>query len=244
MRTIAIVEDDEAVSRAMQRMMKQFEQAHSCVLSVTAYASAESFLDAFEKKPADIVFLDIDLPGMNGMEAARRLRRRDRMAVLIFTTNLSQYAVQGYEVEAMDYCLKPVSYPMLEMKLYRALQLCARQESEDICISTRDGFARVPVQAVISVEIYQHHLIYHTENGDYPSYGTMKQVMEQLPKAGFFRATASYVVSLRHVRQLSGLDILVGDRTVPLSRLRKKEFLEAMNQYLNGRGEGGQGHAR
>ena len=243
MRTVALVEDEEAVSRGMQRMLKQFEQTHGCPLDVTAFSSAESFLDAAEKKPFEIVLMDIDLPGMNGMEAARFLRRRDRLAVLIFTTNLSQYAVQGYEVQAMDYCLKPVTYAMLEMKLFRAVQLCGRQGGAEIRINTRDGFIRVAAETVISVEIYQHHIVYHTETGDYQSYGTMKQVMEELPPVGFFRATASYVVNLRHVKQLTGLDIVMGDRRVPLSRLRKKEFMEAMNQYLNGRMEGGQEYA-
>ena len=67
MRTVALVEDEEAVSRGMQRMLKQFEQAHGCPLEVTAFSSAEAFLDAAEKRPFEIVLMDIDLPGMNGM---------------------------------------------------------------------------------------------------------------------------------------------------------------------------------
>lgn len=220
--------------RLLCRALENYAEGHRCSIRTSSFEGAAPFLAAIQQERFDVVFMDIDLPNMNGMEAARRMRERDKQAILIFTTNLSQYAIQGYEVDAMDYMLKPVTYPLFELKMHRALQLCKQRRSVDVVINTRGGFVRVSSAAILYVEIYNHHILYHTLDGDYASYGTMKQVVSALPKSGFFRTTASYVVNLRHVQKVEGLETCVADRRIPISRLRKKEFMQAMTSFFNG----------
>ena len=231
---VAIIEDDTSAAAFLSRAVENYAVRNGCQLKAEVFANPVPFLENLRQRNCDIVFMDIDLPGMNGMEAARRLREKDKQAVLIFTTNLSQYAIQGYEVDAMDYMLKPLTYPVLEMKMHRALQLCRQHRSVEVVINTKGGFVRLPSASILYIEIYNHHIVYHTVTGDYTSYGTMKQVTASLPTEGFFRTTASYIVNLQHVDKVDGFEAVVEDRPVPISRLRKKEFMQAMAQFLNG----------
>ena len=232
--SVAILEDDSMASKQLCRMLETYGQRHQCFLSVSCFDCADKFFQSLVHACFDIIFLDIDLPDMNGMNVARRIRQADKQVVLIFTTNLSQYAIQGYEVDAMDYILKPISPQVIDLKMDRAVQFSRQSRETAVSINTRGGFVRVPSSSIQFLEIYGHRIIYHTEKQDYESYGTMKQAIEQLPRRGFFRTTASFVVNFRHIQKVEGLTVFIGNRSIPISRLRKAEFMEAANQFFSG----------
>lgn len=232
--SVAVLEDDLYASKQLCSALETYGKRHACPLKIAAFDCADAFFCAYARALFDIIFLDIDLPDMNGMDAARRIRKADGQAVLVFTTNLSQYAIQGYEVRAMDYILKPIGYPVIELKMGRAVQFLKQRCGTAISISTRGGFVRLFSSSILYVEIYGHHIVYHTKGGDYGSYGTMKEVIGQLPAQGFFRTAASYVVNLQYVKKVEGLNVFVGEQCLPISRLRKAEFMEAVNRFFSG----------
>ncbi len=232
--SIAVIEDNEEEKDQLLRLLRHYAQTNHCEFHITPFGCAETFLEDCRRSMFDIIFMDIDLPHMNGMEAARRLRRVDTIALLIFTTNLSQYAIQGYEVDAMDYVLKPINRAMLDLKMHRAVRLCQKHKVIDVCVKTQNGFVRLRSSDIQFIEIYNHHIRYHTEEATYSSYGTMKQVVAGLPESGFFRTTASYIVNLQYVSQMDGMNLYIKNHSIPISRLRKKAFVEAMNQFLSG----------
>lgn len=165
------------------------------------------------------------------MSAARELRAMDRSVVIAFLTSLAQYAVEGYEVEAVDYILKPITYAALELKLPRILARCHVDEPE-IIIQSNGAAVKLPVNELQYVEIYDHHIQFLTVNGIVRSYGTLKDVEAQLP-GGFFRINNQTIVNLRFVRHVDSQSATVAGRSFSISRGRRKEFLAALHGALS-----------
>lgn len=116
--TVAVVEDDETAVAKLRACLDQYAATHAGVqFDVTVFNEPTSFLDPY-KTVWDIVFMDIEMPNMDGMEAAHRLRAVDSEVILIFVTNMAQFAAKGYEVDALDYIIKPFAYPDFERKTW------------------------------------------------------------------------------------------------------------------------------
>jgi len=168
------------------------------------------------------------------MEAARKLRERDSTVMLVFLTALAQCAIQGYEVQAAAYILKPVSPSILEMKLRRLLPRCERSE-RSIALEQAGRQVFISQDDLMLVEIYDHHIQYYTALGIFRDYGTLKKVEEQLPQETFYRVNNQTIVNLRHVKGIGSENVIVGDREYPISSRRKKGFIEALHRVKTGR---------
>lgn len=230
---VAIVEDqDEAVSQ-LNSCLDHYEQQMNEHFTRTVYSDAEKFLFNFQAQ-YDLVFMDIEMPGMNGMQAAHKLRQIDQVAALVFVTNLSRYAINGYEVGALDYILKPLAVEAFILKMRKVVAYCnsiIRKEVHHIGIPTGMGEIRMPVSDLFYVEISGHDLIYHTVRGNYSTYGTMKKVETDLSRHGFFRCNSCYLVNMQHVRGIEGYEVLVERDRLVISHPKKRAFLDALAQY-------------
>ena len=180
----------------------------------------------------DIFVLDLMLPDMDGFETSRKLRKVDSSVALVFVTNVSRMAIQGYEVGAMDYLLKPMSYEAFRLKMPRIFAQCQRNEKEKIIVKTKTGQHVFDAGSIVYVASDGHRIIYHTEMGDFPAYGTMKEIEQQLYSERFFRCNSGYIVNLSFVTGCSGNMLeLRGGSQIEISRARRKEFLEALQRY-------------
>lgn len=117
--------------------------------------------------------MDIELPDGNGMEIARRLRKTNKRTLIIFVTNLAQYAVKGYEVRAFDFVVKPVSYYNFMLKFSAALDNLELNKDTEIWIKSKEGRVRLPASRIIYVEVLKHYLTYHTKDGDSTALGSI-----------------------------------------------------------------------
>lgn len=120
MKNIAIIEDEEEALARIRGYLERFSSESGESFRIVVYGNAIDFLEKY-KPNYDIVFMDIKLPNMDGMEAAKKLRALDRFVALVFVTNMKQFAVKGYEVDALDFIVKPVKYPDFVLKLQRVL---------------------------------------------------------------------------------------------------------------------------
>ena len=235
--TVAVVEDDETAVAKLRACLDQYAATHAGVqFDVIVFNEPTSFLDPY-KTVWDIVFMDIEMPNMDGMEAAHRLRAVDSEVILIFVTNMAQFAAKGYEVDALDYIVKPFAYPDFERKLGRAVKLRER-ESEAIVIAQRGVTHRVLLRDISYIEVRGHSLEYHTEHGVIAVTGTLKELERQLRGRGFLRCGNPYMVNQRHIASVQGAEVILADDTrLPIGRAFRKQFL------IDLAGDLGHGHA-
>lgn len=229
---VAVVEDDEEERAKMQEYFAVFSEKKRETFRIGMFGDALSFLSDY-KASYDIVFMDIMLPNMDGITAAGKLREMDKKVILFFITNMVQYAVKGYEVNALDYIVKPLSYGNFEAKLEKALSIL-RAENDVISISMAGGMIRLYANQIRYIESSGHKIIYHTETEDVVSSGpSLTELETRLAGNGFLRCNSGYLVNVRHIRLIKGFSVVLQDGTdLQISRPRKKKFLEDAARFL------------
>lgn len=231
----AIIEDDASYTQYLEECLARYGAEHDCSFQVRTFSRAESFL-ADQRSIDDMVFMDVDLGAgwMNGLDAARALRRQGSMAVLFFITNMPQYAPDGYEVDAIDYCVKPIKYSSLSVKLDKAIRVLAQRRGIPVRIKTREGFQVISSSDIVYIEVKGHNLMFHTIRETVSAYGGLGERESELRDHEFARCSASILLNLRYVTGLYGDEIAVGTERIKIGRSKKKEFLARLNRYLGG----------
>lgn len=228
---LAIVEDDIEAANLLEDFLQRYAQANDIKFNIVLFANGLSFLNGYNSN-FDIVFMDIELPDLNGMKVAQKLRLIDETVTLIFVTNMAQFAVKGYEVSALDFLVKPVTYSNFSLKIQRALKHININSDNGISVKTDDGVKRISVNNIKYVEVMNHKLIYHTTDGDLQAYGQLVNIENSLCGFGFVRCNSCYLVNLRYVSSIKDFILEMDDDKLQISRARKKIVLQEMAKYL------------
>ena len=195
---IAVVEDDNSFVAELTEYLKSYQQRYEEKLEITLYRDGDEITSSY-KAQFDIILMDIQMKFVDGMTAAKEIREMDSEVIIIFITNASQYAIRGYEVGALDYILKPVSYFVFSQKLTRAVERIKRLEKKDIIIQAKDGVTRLNTSDVQYIESFDHNLVFHTEEKDFISNLTMKFIEKELNNSTFSRGNHCYLINLAYV---------------------------------------------
>ena len=230
---IAIVEDEQESAEQLRSMVQRYAAEVGEETEIVLSQNAVVFLTNY-KANFDLIFMDIEMPHINGMECAAQLRRIDQNTLLIFATNMAHMAPQGYEVEAFDFIVKPLHYDSLKLKLKRAFARISQEKEDKISFLSRGTWFYMKAAEVRYIEVLDHQLIYHTESGDHSVYGTMSKLSAQLEPLGFFQCNNCYLVNLRHVQRIQNHLVTLPGVTLQISRPRRKAFMEALNNYIGG----------
>ena len=231
---IAIAEDSAEEQSRLRRYLARYQQENDCAFDIQVYANGAEIVQAY-RPGIDILLLDIEMPVMDGMRTARILRERDRNVVIVFVTNLAQYAVQGYEVEALDFIVKPLDWNVFSFRMTRILSRLKRRQdatAHSVVIRTDDGLRRVEIPDLRYVEVNHHTLTYHTAAGQFTQRGTMREAESALLPHGFCRCNQCYLVNLRYVTALEDEVVTVGGDQLRISRSKKKELVKALSEYM------------
>ena len=228
---IAIAEDDRQYREQIRQYLRRYERENDCAFSITEFEDGDAVVEHYTAD-YDILLLDIELPLLSGMQAAEESRRRDADVVIIFITNSPQYAIQGYRVSALDYLVKPVSYPALAESIRRALLQRDRSRDRFLVLNERSGRQRIRIRGIRYVEVRDHDLTYHTVDGDLQVRGTFREAEEMLTRSGFFRCNKGILVNLAYVDGVDGQDIRLGREIIRLGNTKKRAFMDALNQYM------------
>lgn len=229
---IALVEDDPGCRRQILDYLDRYSQETGEEFKICAFGDGDSVISGYRAQ-YDVILMDIQMKFVDGMTAAREIREVDDQVLIIFITSLASYAVKGYEVDALDYVLKPVSYVAFAKSMGRAMGRLRRRRSRYVAIGGKGGAQRVDCARIYYIEADGHSLSYHTADGALAGTGTMKELEESLADSWFFRCGKGVLVNLEHVSAIVGGDAVVHGETVQVSRARRKEFLAAFNRYIN-----------
>lgn len=236
---IAIVEDDLVQCRELNDHLKEYFNGINKAISVESFESGDKFLETFEPHKFHMIFMDIEMPGTDGMTVSKKLRKMDENVLLLFVTNLAQYALESYEVYAFDYIVKPVNYFNLALKMKRAVGALKNLDNATIITNTTKGQVVLDVSQIRYVEVMKHNIIYHTTKGDYlVGYDSMKAVREKLEKYDFVLCDRSFLVNLKYVTGINKDDLYLGDDVLKITKSRRAEFTLALTKYFSAEANG------
>lgn len=229
----AIIDDMKKETDLLGSYLDRFEKEKELAIARSVFHSPVEFLESYSYD-YDLIFLDIEMPGLNGIETAKEIRRMDPSVLIMFITNMAQYAINGYEVEAVDYVLKPLAYEDFRLKMQKAMRYIAQNKDDTLSLTTADGTVRVRILDIFYVEVARHYLLYHTAAGQFTVRGTMKEAEETLGPYHFVRCSHSFLVNLKYVESVNGNILKCGGSEILISRNKKKEFLYEFTRYVSG----------
>ncbi len=233
---IALVEDDPLYRAQLLEYLDRYAGESGEKFSIRTFTDGDEIAIGY-RADYDIILMDVQMKYMDGMTAAEEIRKLDTEVVIIFITNMAQYAIRGYAVDALDYVLKPLSYYAFSQRIDRAIGRLQRRTRHYLYISGKNGSQKLDCARLLYVEVTGHELVYHTADGLIHATGTMKEVEEALAGRSFFRCNKCYLVNLDRVDAVRGDLAMIGTEAVQISRAKKKAFLDALNDHINGVGK-------
>jgi DNA-binding LytR/AlgR family response regulator len=229
-----IIIDDEPIAR---NILKKYILRDDRLLLLQDYSNASDALRELGVKKPRLIFLDIKMPKISGFEMLRSLPQHPHV---IFTTAFREYAVEGFDLNAVDYLLKPFSFERFLQainKIY-ALHTAGAQapaatgttdDTDDHIFVKSDGkFIRINIEDIYYVEALKEYVRIFTADGIFVIYQTMQHMEDKLPRELFFRIHRSYLISLKHVKAIEGNTVLVYKTQLPVSRYIKDQFMKTI----------------
>lgn len=220
---IAIVEDEEVHSGLLRQYILAWGEARKKTVHACIYENAESFLFTLEDSAADAVFADIQMPGMNGMEMIRKLREKDSKMPVVFTSGLSDYLQEGYEVQALHYLLKPISAE----KVFECMdRICSQKDTRKLyTVRTLSGMSRLDLEEVNYCEAEGHYSRFvMTDRSQVRAMKSISELEGELPGEAFVKCHRCYLCNLDNVKQIVEDSIIFDNgESVPVSRRLYRE---------------------
>lgn len=230
---VAIVDDTPADAAQLTSYLERLSAEAALEIHNTCFPSGKAFLNNYSGQ-FDLILMDIDMPGLNGLDTARLLRRTDPDVLLMFVTNMPQYALSAYGVDAMDYLVKPVSYGDMGLKLQKAFRYIRRDREPRFPLHTTTGTLHITPREILYVESSLHYLVYHTLSGSCRVRGSLGEAEALLGPYSFARCSRSFLVNLRYVKAIEKEDVVVGTQRLKISRSRYADFMQRVTLFLGG----------
>ena len=229
---ILICDDDTLILEHIYKLLKYyFESAHLKMPEIISYSNGESLL--MDKGSKDIVFLDIEMPGMNGIYVGNELKSQNRNVIIFVVTSYSEYLDEAMRFHVFRYLSKPIDKQRLFRNLKDALDLY-HSMTVQVPIETRQGVHNVPISSIIMVEAQGKKVIVHTTARDYESIHTMQYWLDQLPVNRFFQTHRSFIINYEHITNFDHMLVHLsnGQFTAYLTKRKYSAFKGAYLLYL------------
>lgn len=231
MLNVAVADDEQDMRTQLVAFLHRYAEENQLAVKVDAFEDGRQLVESCAGG-YDIILLDIDMPEMEGMTAAEKIREKDRNAVLVFITNMAQCAIRGYEVEALDFIVQPIAYDPFCMRFSRSIKRVYKRENKTICLQTENGLQIVSIKDILWLETSGHFVIWHTKNGERTIKCSLKQAQKLLPDKGFAHCNKYYFVNLEYVNEIREDTVIIDDYELELSRRQKSVFAQAVLEYM------------
>jgi len=195
---IAVCEDLKHEGDVLCIFIEKYFKERSCPIKITAFKSGDAFLGSFKPFVYEIVFLDIYMPGINGVDTARKIRETDRNVIIIFTTSSKDHALDGYAVDAMQYLLKPIEYKKLSTVLDKCHDRFADAMRFIEVLSDR-VLVKILLRDILYVEVFDKTCIVHTHTGNIKTYSTLGEIEQLLGGLPFLRCHRTHIVNMAYI---------------------------------------------
>ena len=227
---IAIVEDSEGDAKTLSDYCRRYADEKGKQFDLELFDNGFDFVTS-NNLDYDIIMLDIKMPYMNGMQTAQKIREANENVCIIFVTNMQQYAIHGYDVNATDFIVRPVKYNMFSFTFDRVMSILKRNRGQTIVIKTNRMLKYMKLSDILYIESQQHKLIYHTVEGDFEAWGPLKEVREIIKSRDFALCNSGCFVNLRYVEEVDNSSVTIMGTKLVISRLKRKSFLDALTSY-------------
>ena len=231
---IAVCDDEKCMSEKIEKLVEDFFRKKNTNISVSEYSSGEELLKSNER--IDILFLDIGMRGMDGIETARKLRECRFHGFLIFITVLKEMVFQSFEVQPFDYLVKPVQEEHFEKtmeRLFLSMQDRLSPEKANLLVQKGCESNIIFFQDIICCEIIDRKVYLHLASSDVVDFYDRIENLEARLDSRFFRCHRSYLINLNHLKSYRNNTAFMADgKEIPVSRLRSKEFSKVILQYM------------
>lgn len=226
---IAICDDEAIFRESLKRRLEDYY--HSLDVWIQGFASGEDLLSGFERNQYDLLFLDIEMPGLDGFETAKRLKERFPDIVVIFLTSHTDLAMEGYEVQAFRFLAKPV----VEEKLLAALRAFEdKLHKEQKITVTENGIQKfIRCSEIYYMKSENVYLQIATKKETYCIRKKMKELLGEIPQDMFLPVHRSYIINLKYVKSFNGKEVILEDDVcIPVSKGKRDYFKQQMMRYM------------
>lgn len=230
--TVVICDDEQAFINRIKEYIKRFSEETKEDFSVREFTSGQTLLDSYTGD-FQIIFLDIKMPDLDGIETAKRIRLFDSNVIIIFLTSIIKYVLAGYSVNAANYLIKPLDYKKFKIEMEKVLTRAVSIKTGYISVKNDQGFFKIYLSTLKYIETYRRNTMIHTMKEDIISYKKMQDHEKDLEGYPFVRCHTSYIVNLQYIESVIGYDITLstGD-IIPISKQKKKDLMQNLAEYL------------
>lgn len=229
--TIAICDDEKIIAEQIKRLASVFFRTKNMETSILCFSCGEELLRY--DKSIDILFLDIQMEGMDGMETARKLRSRNFKGYLIFVTVLEEMVFQSFEVQAYDYLVKPVEEKRFAKTMERLFASMQNVSEEKLLV--QKGYERsiISFEEIVFAEVIDRKVYLHLVSSEVVDFYDKIENLEERLDSRFFRCHRSFLINLKYLKSYkNGVAYMENGKEIPISRLRSKAFSEVILQYM------------
>ena len=231
---VAVVEDNKVDQNRILNYLMQYQEENNIVIDTTVFNDGSLFIQDYQAN-WDIVFLDIEMPGLDGMTTAEKIRAVDTKVIIIFVTNMVQYAIKGYEVDALDFVIKPVEYPLFAMKFRKSISMISTHTTKAITLKQGAGYRKIDISGIYYAVVYNHKLQIHLSNETVEGYGSITELESKISDIGFSRCNNGCLVNMGNIKKIDKdtVYMLNGDE-LAISRGHKQDFQKDFARFLGG----------
>ncbi|WP_181899190.1 LytR/AlgR family response regulator transcription factor [Lachnotalea glycerini] len=224
---VAICDDNEIFCNQIKEFIERFNKENNTNCEVSTFNSGFDLLGQYTAE-YKIIILDIEMKGMNGIETALEIRKKNQKVIIWFLTVSKDYMLEGYKAEAFRYLIKPLSYDDFAKEFDESIRWVDEKYVRPIIVEYKNETYHLETNDILFIEVFGHKLIYHLLNEKITTIDTLKNIEIELCKLNFVRIHRSYLINLKKVKTFNRNEVVMkNNERIPISKYKEKDFKEA-----------------